>query len=723
MIKPILKLKHGSRAAFILAVAVTAAGMYGQKEKLTPSLRVDLLSANGPHKAASLGTDPQTVDIFIRYSDASVLDSIRMYGAETGAVTPSVVTARVPVDSLDRLAALGGVVYMDASPQVYYVMDSARTATFVNEIHTGAEPLGHPYTGSGTIVGVIDGGVDFTHPAFRDADGNLRIRRVWLQDAKTGTPPEGFSNGSELTTPEEILAAGTDLKYFSHGTHVMGIAAGSPHIAGNPYYGVAYDADLVFANFSDTGTTIMNALSWIFRYAAGQHKPCVINMSLGNPMGPHDGTSAMDVMIDELTGPGRIVCGAAGNDGMVDIHISKTFTDTDTKMTAGLAYKAETQGMGPVDVWGEAGKPMKVRVVTVDKTTDQTVYQSRNFDATKTYTGTVALQQPFDKSGGSFNIATGINPLNNRPNARIDLNITDFEGKSIAIVVSGESGTTVHAWTNSTYSIFRQQTASMDIPDRWYTSSEIGGTASSIITVGSFTTKRYVTPLEGEVIASEYVRGDRSPFSNCGPTVDGRMKPDVLAPGSQIVSALSSFGNFDGTVARYTYNGQTYSYGTMTGTSMASPHAAGVVATWLSADSTLTPAKVRNVLAETSTRDAFTGDTPGNIYGYGKLNAAAGLAKVIRDFGSAGMVAMDGTDSRIQAWTEGDRLCVMFLDDTPAARLQVVSADGRMLADRQLPNSGIGETARYDLNTFPQGVLLIRLYTPYGARTLKYAHK
>lgn len=723
MIKRILTIKHGCRVALIFAVAMIAAGVYGQSEKLTPSLRVDLLTSSQVHKAPSIGADGTTVDVFIRYSDASVLDSIREYGVTIGATSQSVATARVPLNALEQVAALTGVVYIDASQPVYYTMDSARIATFVNEVQTGAAPLTKPYMGKGVIVGVIDGGVDFTHPAFKDSDGNLRIKRVWIQDNTTGTPPEGFSNGSEFTTPEAILAAETDLKYFSHGTHVMGIAAGSKNITGNPYYGVACDADLVFANFSDTGTTIMNALSWIFRYAGQVHKPCVINMSLGNPIGPHDGTSAMDVMIDELTGPGRIVCGAAGNDGMVDIHISKTFTETDTKMTAGLAYKADTQGYGPVDVWGEAGKPMKVRVVTIDKATDQIVYQSRNFDATKSYEGTVALQQPFDKSSGSFNIATGISQLNGRPNARIDLRISDFEGKSIAILVTGEAGTTVHAWTNTTYSIFRQQTPSMDIPDRWYTSSEIGGTAKSIITVGSFTTKRYVTDIKGNVIASEYVRGDRSPFSNCGPTVDGRMKPDVLAPGSQIVSALSSFGNFDGTVAQYNTNyNKVYSYGTMTGTSMASPHVTGVVATWLAADSTLTPDGVRSVIARTATRDAFTGDSASNVYGYGKINARAGLSLVIKEAESVGMLTVDN-DARLRAWVEGDQLCVMFLDATPAARLQVVSADGRVLMDSNIPNNGVGDITMCSLNALPQGILMMRLATPHGVETFKCVHK
>lgn len=718
-----LKFKHGYRAGLFFAVALAAAGVYGQSEKFTPALRVDLLSASQPHKAACLDSEGKSIELFIRYSDASVLDSIRMCGATIGAASGSVATASVPLNSLEQVAQLGGVVYMDASQPVYYVMDSARMATFVNDIHTGSAPLTKPYTGSGVIVGVIDGGVDFTHPAFRDADGNLRIKRVWIQDLNTGTPPEGFSNGTELTTPEAILAAESDLKYFSHGTHVMGIAAGSNHLPGNPYYGVACDADLVFANFSDTGTTIMNGLSWIFRYAQQQHKPCVINMSLGNPLGPHDGTSAMDVMIDELTGPGRIVCGAAGNDGMVDIHISKTLTDSDTRMLAGLAYKAETQGIGPVDIWGEAGKPMKVRVVTVDKTTDQIVYQSRNFDATKDYSGTIALQQPFDKSSGSFNIATGISQLNNRPNARIDLRMSDFDGKSIAILVTGDAGTTIHAWTNSTYSIFRQQTPSMDIPDCWYTSAEIGGTAKNIITVGSFTTKRYITPYQGDVIESEYVVGDRSPFSNCGPTVDGRMKPDVLAPGSQIVSALSSFGNFEGTVKYFNYADKVYAYGTMTGTSMASPHAAGIVATWLAADSTLTPDGVRSVIARTATHDAFTGDTPGNVYGHGKINAKAGLELVIKEVGGVGMLSTDASDTGLQGWVDGQELHVMFMDNNPTARLQIISTDGRILMDRTLVNTGVGTETVCDLGALPQGILLVRLIGRRGAKTFKCAHK
>ena len=115
-----------------------------------------------------------------------------------------------------------------------------------------------------------------------------------------------------------------------HGAHTMGIAAGGD--MKSKYYGVAPDADIVFVSFKSDDTNIADAIKYIFDYADKVDKPCVINMSLGQHIGPHNGTSFLDRLIDESTGPGRIIVGAAGNEGNVRLHTSKTFTADDTQL-------------------------------------------------------------------------------------------------------------------------------------------------------------------------------------------------------------------------------------------------------------------------------------------------------------------------------------------------------------------------------------------------------
>lgn len=704
---------------FLVGVSLT---LFANVSKLTMDTQMDLLKVSeGNSKVRSVSSSRQTISAFIRYADESCLDSLRMLGVDIRTQTRSVVTATIPLDCLEAVTDLSGVVAVQASQSVEYQMDSARMATRVDDVQNAVAPLETPFLGKGVIVGVIDGGLDFTHPAFRTSDrSELRLKRVWNQSATTGTPPEGFSYGAEYTTEADILAAESDLKYWSHGSHVMNIAAGADMEDGNKYYGVAREADLVFSNFLDESAGIIDAIGYIFKYADSVDKPAVINMSLGTQMGPHDGTSLLDVAVDELVGPGRIVVGAMGNDGLVEVHIQKTFTEEDNTMLAGLAFKSDTQGFCPLDIWGEAGKSLKVNVVTVDKATDKVVYKSRTFDASKTYKGTVTLQLPYDKSSGSFSIATGISPLNGKPNARIDLAIGDFyPDKAIAVIVTGDAGETVHAWTSSTYAVFRQQTPSMDIPDLYTSPSEIGGVAAGIISVGSYNTRQNVQLEDGSLSESAFPAGLISQFSNRGPTVDGRMKPDIVAPGSQIISALNSFGGYsEGLVATHTWNGKSYYYGSMLGTSMASPHVAGVIATWLGASPTLAPDDIRNIFEKTAIHDEYTGAEPNNVSGYGKIDAYNGLLEVLRTYSSIENVK-DDTDQDIVCHIADGRLHILSLSQSHLVGIAVYNTAG-VCVERQGCSLNLGEEYILDMAGQPRGVYIVRVTTDNGEKIFKF---
>lgn len=684
---------------------------HADNAKITPSTRLAMMSAERSVAVKGVGSSMK-ISAFIKYDDESCLDSIRDLGAEIRTQTASIVTATIPVDKLVAVSELSGVVAIEAAEKVDYMMDRARSATLVDKVQEGASPLTSPFLGKGVIVGAIDGGLDFAHPAFRNADrSELRLKRVWKQDATTGTPPAGYTRGALYSTPEAILAAKTDLEYWSHGSHVLNIAAGADMSDGNTYYGVARESDLIFSNFTNLTPDIVDGLNYMFSYADSVGMPAVINMSLGTQMGPHDGTSLIDVAIDELVGPGRIVVGASGNDGQVEVHIQKTLTEDDTQMFAGLAFLESTQGFCPIDIWGEAGKTMKVNVVTVDKTTGKTVYKSRTFDASNTYTGKISLQMPYDFSSGYFNISTGISPLNGKPNVTLDLAIGDFyPEKAIAVIVTGEAGETVHAWTSSTYAVFRQQTSDMDVPDLYTSTCEVGGIAKGIITVGSYNTRQNVTLENGTLNESVYTEGALSQFSNRGPTVDGRLKPEICAPGCMIISALNSNGGYsDGLVATHTWGDAKYYYGAMFGTSMAAPHVAGIIATWLGADPTLTPEKIRTVFSQTAISDEYTGVTPNNNCGYGKIDAYNGLLNVLQS-SSVDEIAQT-TDEPIFCNVVGGELRVALLTDLTDAAISVYNVTGSMIS-RESYSGGPGDEYVLSLNGHANGVYLVTVDTP-----------
>ena len=168
------------------------------------------------------------IPAYVKYNDPSCVDSLAMMGVAVQTVTPRILTALIPVESIEAVAALESVECVQGAQQAKMLMDLARNDTRVSEVHSATAPLESPFSGKGTIVGVIDGGVDFNHPAFFAQDGTtLRIKRVWCQADETGEPPAPYSYGSCYDTQEGITAKGTDMAYYSHGCHVMGIAAGS----------------------------------------------------------------------------------------------------------------------------------------------------------------------------------------------------------------------------------------------------------------------------------------------------------------------------------------------------------------------------------------------------------------------------------------------------------------------------------------------------------------
>lgn len=231
-------------------------------------------------------------------------------------------------------------------------------------MHQGLQ-LPQAYFGNGVVVGIIDGGFDYTHPNFYDGTGsnNYRVKRVWEQNATSGTPPSGFSYGRELTTQTSILNAQRDKPNASHGTHVAGIAAGGG--ANATYMGVASKSDLVFVSTNMTNIGIMDGIAYIYNYANSINKPCVINISIGGHIGPHDGFSPFDQYCDEIVGAGRLLVGAAGNQGADQLHISKTYTSSDNTMYSFVQFPWSsngTNGETVIDIWGDPNQNYEVAV-------------------------------------------------------------------------------------------------------------------------------------------------------------------------------------------------------------------------------------------------------------------------------------------------------------------------------------------------------------------------
>ena len=224
--------------------------------------------------------------------------------------------------------------YVEKPKRLLFSIRNGLNVSCIRPVHN------QPYnlTGKGVIVGIIDSGIDYSHPDFRNEDGTTRILYIWDQ-TQPGNPPEGYDIGT-LYTREQInealkastlaermqIVPTTDLS--GHGTHVAGIAAGNGRASQGLNRGVAFESDLIIVrlgasigqSFPKT-TQLMQGLDFIIRTATNLTQPVSVNMSFGNNYGSHAGTSLIESYIDTISNVGRSsIAVGTGNEGASGRH-------------------------------------------------------------------------------------------------------------------------------------------------------------------------------------------------------------------------------------------------------------------------------------------------------------------------------------------------------------------------------------------------------------------
>lgn len=573
-------------------------------------------------------------------------------GGFINSTSNGIATASIPVNRLNETIEVEGIIYVQIAEKTERTMDAARNATWVNWVHQGLQ-LPQAYFGTGVVIGVIDNGFDYTHPNFYDGTGsnNYRVKRVWEQSATAGTPPSGFTYGRELTTQTAILNAQRDQIDNSHGTHVAGIAGGAGGGANTTYMGVAPQSELVFVSTPITTVSIADGIQYIINYANSVNKPCVINISIGTNIGPHDGYSPFDLYCDGVIGNGKIIVGAAGNEGLKPIHISNNYTTNDNTLYSFIQFPNSsngTNGVAAIDIWGSPNQNYQVAVNIYNTNTnsfeDWTPYIQANSNNTFNYT--LYDDDFFSPDACSVTISTSLYPANNKRNVQILIDHTaqDDSYRWAMVEILANTGQT-KMWTTQMNPSTAAQFTNAGKPSPWMTGStnstvmEIGGTGNSIISVGAYTSKNSWTAFNSssQTAPSFAPVGAIAPFSSKGPTADNRTKPDITAPGNILASSVSRFDNSylsssGRTVSGVTNGTNTWYFGMMEGTSMASPMVTGILALWLQAYPHLNPTQALNLIKQNAWTDSHTGTIPStgnNTWGWGKVDAHEGLLDLL----------------------------------------------------------------------------------------------
>ncbi len=668
------------------------------------------------------------VSAFLHLENENEQTGLEENGVRINAQYGTILSTLIPVENLRAISQLPSVKYIEVGQRVRPLMSRVRTEEFSN-IDNGLNGVGlnQAYTGKDVVVGIIDCGFQYNHINFYDTTGEtLRVKRVWNQNKDSSDAPEGYTYGTEYDTTEEIIAAKSDNASESHATHVTGIAAGAYKAV--DFHGAAPDADLVFVSYniydnSGSNASISDGVKYIYDYAESVGKPCVINMSLGMHTGPHDGNSTFDRICDQLQGEGKLLVGAAGNEGDFDLHVTKTLTNTDKTMKALLTFDAHSSAAKAttVDIWGDANKPISMRIFVYDKNTN-TEFSTSPFYATE-IPGSYTLTS-LSGATGAIIISTNTDPFSQKGNINILINnlYTKKSNYEIGIEVKNESDeeSTVHAWVDDYYSGF--STSSIDGFTQGSSSSsvgEIGGTGKRIISVGAYVSCNNMKHKYSSTYNKTYETiNDLASFSSIGPTADNRMKPDIAAPGTKIASSYNATSCNN---SRYTYyqtvtnvetvNGTKYYFGSMDGTSMASPVVTGILASWLQANPKLTPEQVRKILKETAVADSYTGEIAGtgnNKWGYGKINAHAGLLKSLE---LANIENVTGAPTRPMVYPNPatDRCHVILPTDDSQVSLSIVTPNGAVVYAQTLDAVHAGTPIQVELQGILPGLYLIQV--------------
>lgn len=562
----------------------------------------------------------------------------------------------LPADRIEKIADLSCVTGIEVAEVLQPLNDKQREVTQAGDAITNsaaAQALGltKQYTGKNVILGIIDTGIDFQHIAFKDKNGNSRIVRAYKLQSANSTSLTTYSTASQIS------GLTYDTNDEDHGTHTSSTAGGSSVIvdgstvtvtddhANATYGGMAPEADLVIAGLSSLYTTsIGTAIQNICNYADQVGKPCVISLSLGSQVGPHDGTGTIASIVNQCAGNNHIIVYAASNDGMRANAFSgasggmyASGTSTSSKPMIVNVQRNFSNADGNVEMLmptivayartANVATALKFHVVNVK--TGAIVYSSSAYTSSTTIsvTGSNGLAQYFKSNtqysnqygdAGAIRLIRSQDANNNKyywqvyAPIMLSTSYNDNDGDGIynsdyafcvsVYPTSTSSSTIIDMWEN-TYCWFgtdlNLSSSSYNYcPGNDECSVSDNATYSKVISVGAYVTKNSITDYSGAThdFSEEYPNiGDHASFSSWqtagyGPL--GTPLPHINAPGARIVAGVNHYHT--ASIDDYSYygdnfktdlvvNSSTYPYAAMEGTSMATPCASGIIAQWLQA--------------------------------------------------------------------------------------------------------------------------------------------
>ncbi len=465
------------------------------------------------------------------------------------------------------------------SPPLRPLMDRASQLTRAVELRNATGR-----TGRNTFVGIVDTGVDVFHPDFRNADGTTRV--AYYVDFSAA--PRGIHADEEAQCPSTLPCAvftrddidaalrADDRSVLSadvngHGTHVASLAAGNGGPSGK-YAGIAPGADLVAVaaadsqgQFSDAAVAVATGMVFWLAEQEGSRRgtppvPAVVNLSLGSNIGPHDGTAPLERALASYVGPdhpGRAIAVAAGNNAGVYVlptdHPSPRGIHTEVHVTDGSRVRVPIvtdpldTTTAPVNasivVWLELRKEDALSV-GLDRgagtwVSPRPTGTAGSFSVDLNTVTAVIVNGSVSKLGGGFD--------DTRTAAAVVIEGTWPRTETFTITLEGHG--TADLWIES-YGDLGPESGSLGALFLGATKEStvsIPAGHPDLIAVGATLNRTDWIDRSGDPVSIGRFGPliDPAPdslvfFSGAGPTADGRVKPDLVAPGARVVGAMGS---------------------------------------------------------------------------------------------------------------------------------------------------------------------------------------
>lgn len=471
--------------------------------------------------------------------------------------------------------------------------------------------------GTGVLIGVIDSGINYLHPAFRYKDNTTKIQAIWDQtlneEAASGADAEfpfgtiytkdDINSALSLSNPYELIPTEDE---YGHGTMIAGIAAGSED-AENEFSGVAPLSELVVVKLKQAKgiirdifsipkdkicyqeTDIMIGISFVLKIAKQLNRPVVICIALGSNQGGNYGLVPISTFLASITTLPRI-CSiiSGGNEGDTGRHYYSYFTSNDSSKDIQFQVGEEDKDFS-LEIWPEHNQRVSLDIISpLGDVMPDISLDLQSLDSYKFYLGTTYIC---------------INNILSESKTGNQLILIRFEGMQSGI------------WTIRYYDVDKI-TSELDA---YLPSGSLISKGTYFIDADPFTTittpGNTTTPIT--ITSYDTSSGNISEFSSKGYSRNNEIKPDLVAPGSDITAPF-----------------QNDSYINATGTGAAAAIATGIVSLIFEWSITkgnftiLTGAEIKTLLIQGAERESYM-EYPNRIWGYGKINLVGFFEKLI----------------------------------------------------------------------------------------------